>query len=518
MAAENERQPTSEELMALGADSLPPLEPKPPEPPFPLHTRLRRWLRWLWDMYGPDREFLDSVSDRDAERNRAMRIPDGESVIYHCLWLTEFYTPSEAEEMLRRLETMRASMRQAMGRDFAKFVRDMRERTHGGGWHSIGYLVPRGGRTGYGGPDRLITDLPKGVTHAPATVINLTPSLTALVIQFVFDDSVTEEWLAPLHQFHRTRRVIDKGVIRYPGPGQDKPDATAAARAAIRGRCAEWIARHVPGYFSHLSGSDNHPAVEFVTLRRGTPLGEVGEPDDYLWVLGLNESFETWLVNDHLRLRQGSRPFDDDRPHIAVMGAREDELHAHGGWRDTGHQWGRQGVLIGFHEFDRFAAKLALGTLVASYESALARTRDRLVSGRADPDATLKVLQQQLSGLSRGIQSIGPELVRLLNAKWFRRDLPDIKWQMEMPQGVPDPVTAWIDNLRERAERLATSERSARELLVASAQVGAAKEGLRLQRGARIISMVALGVALLSLAANRDAVVSAPLQFLDWLR
>ena len=54
-----------------------------------------------------------------------------------------------------------------------------------------------------------------------------------------------------------------------------------------------------------------------------------------------------------------------------------------------------------------------------------------------------------------------------------------------------------MQSYRERADRLVASESALRETLVAGAQIAAAREGLRLQRTARILA--ALGVTLAAL-------------------
>lgn len=201
------------------ADDLPvpPLERINPDPPTPRSRRLVRRVRRLWNSYrlGHDLSYFRGL---DGERNEKLRLPGSEHLIYHCLWLTEFYTPSEADRMLRRLESIRASMKISGATDFTASVREFRASPSGGGWQNIGYLVPSGARSRFMGPDIFETDLPKGVTHAPVCVMSLTPSLTALVVQFIFDDSVSDECVSTLSRQHTTYADRKNGVIHFPGP------------------------------------------------------------------------------------------------------------------------------------------------------------------------------------------------------------------------------------------------------------------------------------------------------------
>src|SRR5665811_1893677 len=109
---------------------VPPIQPLERLPPSPLYPPLRRLLnraRSRWNSYRV-RNDLRYFRSRDTADNEGLRVPATESVIYHCLWLTEFYTPSETDEMVRRLEAMRASMKVAGDHDFAKWVKEVRGR------------------------------------------------------------------------------------------------------------------------------------------------------------------------------------------------------------------------------------------------------------------------------------------------------------------------------------------------------------------------------------------------------
>jgi hypothetical protein len=85
-------------------------------------------------------------SDRDSKENAKARVPTDESIVYHCLWLTELYTPAEADRFLTRLDAMRSSMRGSQRDDVREWVTKMRGRPFSAGFHAIGYLVPKDGR------------------------------------------------------------------------------------------------------------------------------------------------------------------------------------------------------------------------------------------------------------------------------------------------------------------------------------------------------------------------------------
>ncbi len=488
---------SSRPVPAADDSPVPPLERINPDPPTPAARRLVRRVRRLWNSYrlGHDLSYFRGL---DAERNERLRLPVSEHLIYHCLWLTEFYTPSEAERMLRRLESIRASMKISGATDFTASVREFRSSPYGGGWQNIGYLVPTGARSRFMGPDIFETDLPKGVTHAPVSVMSLTPSLTALVVQFIFDDSVSDEYVSTLSRHHTTYAERKNGVIHFPGPKEHKRHEAAEARRRIRVRCAAWIKRTVPGYFAAAPGLDTYPALEFVTLRDRLPLDD-HSLDDYMEVLDLCDSPYTWTVDGTFRLRRGNWTSRSER--VAVLAAREDEVHKWTGWQGLGHGWTRTGVMVGLHGFSHFAAALAVDELICSFETELAKVRDQLsLPGLGRGDTNISRLERQLGGLSRATTTVCPELAQVVDESWFAGSLRELRWQSPaIPASAPAPGHSLLQSYRERADRLVSSELALRETLVAGAQIAAAREGLRLQRTARILAAVGVALAALGL-------------------
>jgi hypothetical protein len=113
------RTPSDDEPNEVEDPPVPPLGRLPPSPPYPPLRRLvnrAKYKLWSYRL----RDDLRAIRSRDTAENEGLRLPPAEAVIYHCLWLTEFYTPAETDEMVRRFETMRASMRGGSDHDFAK--------------------------------------------------------------------------------------------------------------------------------------------------------------------------------------------------------------------------------------------------------------------------------------------------------------------------------------------------------------------------------------------------------------
>jgi hypothetical protein len=458
-------------------------------------------------MARPNTDLAYFHTERDPEEQASLALPDGERAIYHCLWLTEFYTPAETDAVISRLNRMSGVDELGDDPGLAEWMRDRRGRPFSAAWRNVGYFIPRGGTRAFIGPTTFETDFPRGVTHAPASLVSLTPSLTALVLQFVFDDSVTEEWLAPLNQSHSTFTERRRDVKVYVTPTHQAMREVLATRRAIRTRTASWLSENLPGYFSRVG--EPHPSIEVVSFKLGTPLLGRGRLDDYLYVLGLYEDVGDCIFDDDLRFRWR----DDKNLNASILAASEPELYRWFSRYELGHEWSRLGVEVRMNDLSQFAATVALDGLIASFERSLASTRDRAIASPTVRSVDAQnTLETQLAGVSRAVQAIGPELMDSLEHPWFARDLERLRWLMDFRKDDPSPAAAAVDSYKRRASSLAASERIARDLLVAGAQVSASREGLRLQRTSRLIALAALAVAFGSFAtavlANFDKLIS----------
>ena len=192
-----------------------------------------------------------------------------------------------------------------------------------------------------------------------------------------------------------------------------------------------------------------------------------------------------------------------------MLAGREDELYTWFKQQDFGHEWSRLGLRVRLNHFEEVAASLALDALIAAYERDVAQTRDR-ISSSGRPEAAFDVVGQQLNAFSRGIQAIAPELEELLDKPWFERDLSGLEWVHPGRSAHDAPAKSITRSYRLRAKTLHSAEKAVRELLVAGAQIAGAREGLRLQRGSRLIALLALGVSVSSLVtiifANADRI------------
>ena len=110
----------------------------------------------------------------------------------HCVWGVEFYTPSHVEDLIKCLSMLKSNEDELPWRNSpGDWVRNNRQYSSGGSWLNLGLIRSDDDERIQPTPYRTAW-LPKSVDHALGGVYSITPSLTCVVICFVFEESVRE--------------------------------------------------------------------------------------------------------------------------------------------------------------------------------------------------------------------------------------------------------------------------------------------------------------------------------------
>ena len=125
----------------------------------------------------------------DPTRNAETTPPEDEHVDLPCMWAVEFYTPSHVDKLVDNLKKLGWDQNDFPGRESpASWVRITRQHSEGGSWLDLGTI--RSGDDERPWPPRNRTaPLPMYVRYAGGGIYSLTPSLTCIVIRFVFEDN-----------------------------------------------------------------------------------------------------------------------------------------------------------------------------------------------------------------------------------------------------------------------------------------------------------------------------------------
>ncbi len=261
-------------------------EPEPTEEPSP--KGLKRWGPWRrWDWYRKVRKQERGANtfwrDRDPREHARGRLPDDESVQVPAIWVAELYTPSTVGGLLTGIGDLGWEYGRSRDDSLTRWMNDVRGGRRAG-WTSLGLVSPP--EDAHFMSERT-APLPSGVKAALPILISLTPSLTALVIAFLFDDHSAGSLDSPLRAefsttiqrdplfrpWHPVRYVLKNGSIRL-GRRIRNPDLIR--RETVRSRlrdlesgCAQWVRDHLPGAFVSLPSSRVPTATLLITERVG---------------------------------------------------------------------------------------------------------------------------------------------------------------------------------------------------------------------------------------------------------
>jgi len=237
-----------------------------------------------------------------------------------------------------------------------------------------------------GGPDQvgegLRARLPEGVAGIWSELHAVTPSVTALILEFEFEESAGRLLESVFASDLETRRERTSSGWVYLGPSNQRSDLVGQERAWLRAVCHAWVADHFPGVFS-VAVDEGLPTIEAFTCANAKPFERLDpQPSgDYRFALGIEHGWAAWESPQLPGWRLAAWEPRRNEPSVFRLGARRSDvmvdLGAYGGANNTG----LANRLT--HPLFTFSTRFALHCLLTLYSRRLADFRDRSV--RAAP-------------------------------------------------------------------------------------------------------------------------------------
>ena len=180
-------------------------------------------------------EILRTSRIHDEEDNAKTEPPDDELIDLRCIWAVEFYTPSHVDQLLKGFDELGWDKEDPALKDYspARWIQQIRETPHGGGWLNLGPIHRTGDRrffsVGHAAP------LPPQVDYALAAMHSITSSITCIVIGFVVNEDNAQQFGETLRRKRQT--VLEPrtgGRYRLPGPSSQKAHDIQIIRGEIK--------------------------------------------------------------------------------------------------------------------------------------------------------------------------------------------------------------------------------------------------------------------------------------------
>jgi len=338
-------------------------------------------------------EVLATWRARDAIEMADFEMPPSERIVQSDLWIAELYTPSTATATERRLRALNWGNLHVRINPADWFL-DVRGRTESTGTLSLG-LIARKGSSLIGVAQ---ADLPASFEMTAATLVGITSTVTALIVQFTLTDEAAGELERVLRSPYQTGISYRRGAYSILTPPQLQASAATEVRRRLRNEAASWVRAELPGVFAAGTLGGVFPTVELITTAEQQPFqgffGKRGWADSG----GLRNDLGTWIsiTVPSLRARLPASVYDEDDRYALVLAGIENDLIRQFSW--TGHNNAR-GISAGLgNMLDSIVSSWALLALLDGWRGAVSAARDvaeRDASGRS-PVRSIK-----LPGLDR---------------------------------------------------------------------------------------------------------------------
>lgn len=446
-----------------------------------------------------------AVDPEDAAR---LVPPAEERFQCRLVWVAEAYGPSDFGALVEGLRRHGFDDGARFGRSLAEMTREGRRRMSG--WaHSPLPMVRRRGE-GSAFFDQVEMDMPDGVRAAVGGLFVLPGSLTVLVMCFLFDEDSASELDRAFRREYRTTGRRRKSGWTFSPPEMGQREAVSQALRDQRGALSAWVASRMPGAFGRVDASEL-PSAELITYRTDGALTWSSGRD---WSSSLNLGWKShaWRSETWPAIFVGEPLSSEKTPWALRMWAREQEVLSfedEDGDRpvDTEDAW--WALLQKVHRsFEGFIAMHAISSLLELYAARLADIRDLELFRGSQPRRAGKRIERAGRELEvvADVRSVASDLRQGKPPSWFFSAWDGGDWSVAEPRGEEDEERRLIADmakyLPKRAEAVLSAEKRARERLVVEAQLVAAGAGLRLQRSAFWVAVLAFLMAVAAVAVG----------------
>jgi hypothetical protein len=481
---------------------------------------LRRVIFWVMFRRGRASRLLPSSLGRLAsqlhlylhDRERARRSdpalvalstpPVQERLSIPRIWVVELVTSATAEDVLRALRNSRLELRH---KDVDEWLLDVRGRAPFLGSRGLGTFQREKSGAAVIGRSAIAQDLPNRFSQVELRVRSITRTINAVIAEFTLTDEAAGQVEALLR-----RPTLDEVVrSRRGGVGlrpaeQIKRDNVEKWREEVSSDAHKWLSNHVPGVFSHKRTWRAVPTAELAIIDHEMPLQGIALSQAAQWLRACGLAGKpggVWIGTDPVGLRaQIPAGFEGaiSRNHL-ILAAPLSHLLASS---PLGGLPSRSALPDAFRyrEWDGLLAAWAIRSLLEVWEAQGALSRD-FSSRRWRRWRTARALDEvrdYLRTIGIDVAISADELQNLVaeDSSTFDWDFPGFVWpgSRKGPSTLVESLRAEIEERSRRIERLI---QRLTETLESIGSITAAAAGVRLQRTALFVGVVAVAVAVI---------------------
>lgn len=469
------------------------------------------WRRWkLYSDFGRlERDDSNCWRKSDSEKNARGRLPNTESIEVPAVWVAELYTPSTVGGLLDGISKLGWEYGRSRDDSLCKWMNDVREGRRAGST-SLGLVSPLDG-------DLLMRErsapMPEGVRAALPILVSLTPSITALVIAFIFQEDDAASLQKALREEYQTtfcrnpklslwqvfRFVITNAETRI---GHSIYDPDIARRREVKKgvrvlerRCTSWVRECLPGAFSTIDGASIPTAALFVT-EVVRPMSEEARSIRALDGLAIGRDYDAWESAEWPGARLVlPRGWDDEENRLDFACRRRDAFPEHSGYSDPTSGWT---ISQRAHDLvPGLLSRWALMCLLDCYHRALSGLRDQTaLNSQYRPVRDLKGLRSLARTTLYDIDACTQEISQYAESDTdFKFDVLEMVYVREVGGKRPDLVNGLQATLVARAQQVKRDAGLLKSTLSTSSDISQAISNIRIQRLVVWLTLISLGIA-----------------------
>lgn len=476
---------------------------------------LRRWGPFRrWSSYCQYRQ--DENAQRDSQRgkdqinNTNNRLPDNETVQIPGVWVTELYTPSTVQGLLKGISDLGWEFGRSRNDSLTEWMSDVREGRQTGSIN-LGMVSP---------PDvtHLMCEhtapLPSGAIAAFPILESITPSITAFTIVFIFNDDTASSLNKLLRAelttkfqsryqpspWHVIRHILWAvplyfGECIYP-PDLVRRNAVQAKLRKTEKNCINWVKYYLPGAFSSMPDIRLPTAVLIVT-KLFKPLSEESLHIRAFEGLSIAQDFDSWESDDwpngRLVIPGG---WNDEQNRLVFAGRRDDAFPDKDGYHEPASNWSiaqRANYLI-----PGLLSRFAISCLLDSYHEVLSTLRDRSArDGQYRPVRDLKELRTLARTQLYDISACTQEVLEFVDSPLrYGHNTMEMSYVRNSNVGKRYLINHLRSSQTRRAQQVQREASLLQSTLSISSNLSQTISNIRIQRLIVLLTVVSIGIAL----------------------
>ncbi len=424
-------------------------------------------------------------NERDPKELKKITPPKGEKIEIHCAWVSEVFTPSNINRLLKALKRLKWDYPENnLGTKISLTNWVTQGRSHGdqSSWINGGIVLSNDDKNRFPGSEIRRAKLPNNVDYCILSLHNISSSVTIVTMQFIFNNKADIPLNKSLSHVHKTKikRIGDR-KISFIGPIHQKKESVKIQFDALHINLNTWFNKYFPGHFSTTKKS--LPTISLVTTKKYKISGKkVSVFKDHYSDMLFDYDMENWTSKNmpELQLRTNI-----NKKSLGVLFGNFSELTKNGMEPYGGKN--REGLARKFNaEIINTMALWSIHHLLLSFEKQLSTIRDKTTlaikeSGQAIKN--LNYIQSHFLSISTDVQIVSNSIRSLIKSKNnYLNGCMDFLPPNHFRKIYPDFLDLLKQNDEMRTESLIKQESQVNESITASGNLTSAIANLHTQQ------------------------------------